>query len=128
METKTFNIFRKDDSVKIQIGDDVIGLDNEERNRLLRLFLSIKETKMLFPAGLQGACLMYPDGLIAMNISVSKINLMATKYFLFLYHQTPQSTEFDANTFMLSGVVIDKYIRALKGEPEPEVEPEIEEA
>lgn len=113
MEQKVFDIYKKDGAVKVQIGEDIIGLDNEERNRLLKLFKSIKDTKVLFPAGLQGACLMYPDGLIAVNVSVSKINLMGTKYLLFLYHQTPKSLEFDANSFMLSGVIVDKYIEAL---------------
>lgn len=113
METKTFNIFNKDGDAKVQIGNDIIGLDNEERNRLLKLFTSIKETTVLFPAGLQGACLMYPDGLIAMNISISKAKISGTRYLLFLYHLTPKSTEYTANTFMISGAVIDKYINSL---------------
>lgn len=114
MEQKVFNIFKADEVSKIQIGADVISLDEEERKRILRLFKTIKDSKVLFPDGLQGACLIYSDGLIAANISLSKINLSGTRYLLFVYHKTPKSEEFDANTFLLDGDLINKYIESLE--------------
>ena len=113
MEQKVFDIYKKDNNVKVQIGDDIIGLDNEERMRLLKLFKSIKDTKTPFPSGFEGACLMYPTGVIAANISVSKLHISGTKFLLFLYYQQPEKEGYISNSFLLSSVIIDKYIEAL---------------
>jgi hypothetical protein len=113
MEDKIFDIQKTGDNIKIQIGKNNIRLDNNERTRILNLFSSIKETETLFPAGLEGACLMYPNGIIALNISVAKITATGTRYLLFLYHLNPNSSDYNANTFMLTDSVLDRYIKTL---------------
>lgn len=113
MEQKIFDIINSDNVSKIQVGEDLISLNDEERKRVLKLLNEVKESKVLFPDGLKGICLVYDDGLIAVNISLSKINLTGSRYLLFIYHKTPKSLEFDANTFMVTNEILDKYIERL---------------
>ena len=113
MEQKTFNIINVDGTAKVQIGSDVIVLDLKERLRLINVFKAVKESTEIFPAKLQGACLMYPDGLIAANISLAKMGNTENNYLMFVYHLVPHATEYQVNNFIVPESVLDLYIKNL---------------
>lgn len=114
MDQKTFSIFKKDNVVKIQIGQDLFGLDDTERKNIHSCLLDAKQTRFLFPSKLHGTAIMYPNGLIAATISVGKLDLIGTKYLIVVYSLTPNSTKYDVNTFLVTGDMLKEYTNILK--------------
>lgn len=114
MEQKTFSIYRKDDSTKMQIGKDVFILDRKERLRLLNCLDDVKSSKFLFPNKLYTIAIMYDNGLVAVIFSIGKMDLGGSKYLISTYSRSPSSTNYDMNIFMINGVdTISGYILAL---------------
>lgn len=116
MQTKVFDIFKAGEESRIRIDDDVIALTDMERGRLIKLFEEVKDDRNpvnLFPDGVKGTILVYSDGLIAANISLTRINESGTQFLLFIYHMTPKSSEYSSNTFLISSDVLQNYISAL---------------
>lgn len=116
MQTKVFDIFKAGEESRVRIDDDVIALTDMERGRLIKLFEEVKDDRdpvNLFPDGVKGTILVYANGLIAANISLSRINESGTQFLLFVYHMTPSSSEYSTNTFLVSVDVLQNYIEAL---------------
>lgn len=113
MVQKTFSIFKEKNKVKVQIGKDAFVLDDSERKALFNCFSNVKESRFLFPSNLYGTAIMYPNGLIAANISVGKCDLAGTKYLVFAYSLTPNSSQYDVNMFMVTNEGFDQYMDAL---------------
>lgn len=113
MIQKTFSIYESNGIIKMQIGEDVFGLDDRERKNIFNCLSDVKESRFLFPNKLQGTAIMYDNGLIAANISVGKIDLGGTKYILMVYSLKPNSDKYDVNTFMLTGEAVSQYMDIL---------------
>lgn len=115
MVQKAFSVFEKNGVVKLQIGQDVFGLDDTEKKNIFNCFSDAKQTRFLFSNKLFGTAIMYPNGLIAATISVGKLDLAGTKYLLMVYSLTPQSDKYDVNSFMVSGDALKSYMDTLAG-------------
>ena len=113
MVQKTFSVFKQNGVVKVQIGQDVFGLDDTEKKNIFNCFSDAKQTRFLFPSKLAGTAIMYPNGIIAATISVGKLDLAGTKYLVNVYSLTPKSDKYDVNVFMVSGDALLSYMDTL---------------
>lgn len=113
MVQKTFSIYEKNGIVKMQVGGDLFGLDNCERKNIFNCLSDVKESRFLFPNKTYGVAIMYENGLVAANISVGKIDIAGTKYIMMVYSLKPNSSQYEVNSFMLTGEAIAQYMDIL---------------
>lgn len=113
MEQKVFSIFKNEDVTKLQIGEDIFGLDESERKNILNCLVDIKQSRMMFPSMLRSVAIMYPNGIIATTISVGKMDITGTKYLVITNTLAPTSSSYEVNTFMITDKVLNGYIGAL---------------
>lgn len=114
MKEKEFSIFKSNGKIKLQVGTDMLVLDDVERKNVLNCLNTVKGTRLLFPSSLNSVAIMYPNGIVAVNLSIGKFNLQGSNYIIIVYLLKPKSTVYDVNMFMCTREMIEEYIEVLE--------------
>lgn len=115
MEQKTFQIFKKEDnSCAIQVGDDIVTMDDIERVRLYQVINAVVEKPYIVPNNMLGCLLMYDNGIIATSFSIGKLDIAGQKFLVVVYTMNPRTSSYEINQFLLLRSAVDAYLEALK--------------
>jgi uncharacterized lipoprotein NlpE involved in copper resistance len=113
---KKFTIEKVGEKTKLQINDGILWLDDKERNRIIVTFnRAMAPGVQPFPIATNGCTITYENGIIAVNLSVAKLEANGDTYIIIASYQLPGMECLQTDMFYVSRSVMDKFMLALAG-------------
>lgn len=114
---KIFNVEKADDgSISLRINDGRFKLEPSEANRLIVLFDKALNMTSDFPFPDVGyaSYIAYNNGVVAVAISISRLDKEGSQFIAFVTHMKPGTAKYETDQFFMMRHVVEKFIETLK--------------
>lgn len=116
-EHHTFDIVASEDgNVAILIDSHDFWLDDMERCRVRYCIKQAINCEVFnVPTATYGTMIPYANGIMAVHLSVSKLNKEATDFMILVSYMTPKMKSYRSHMFFVPRQVLDRYDNVLEG-------------